>query len=49
MDPTDPNCVGIGWWQFDITNSNFCQSGVAYTLNGRIDACWNDTRHSEHS
>ena len=99
--------MAIGWRQFEMTNSNFRQSGVACTTNGRldwtfpgnldpgnllnvmfsrstdggrtwsvplrfnddspdqnvahwfgtlsvapdgrIDACWNDTRHSEHS
>ena len=37
MDPTDPNCMAIGWRQFDITNSNFRQSSVAYTTKGGMN------------
>jgi hypothetical protein len=37
MDPTDPNRMAIGWRQFDTTNSNFRQSGVAYTTNGGLN------------
>ena len=31
IDPTNPNRMAVGWRQFDTTNSNFRQSGVAYT------------------
>lgn len=34
IDPTDPHRIAVGWRQFDTTNSNFRQSGVAYTTNG---------------
>ena len=33
VDPTNPNRMAVGWRQFDTTNSNFRQSGVAYTTN----------------
>jgi hypothetical protein len=36
MDPTNPNRIAVGWRQFDTTNSNFRQSGVAYTTNGGL-------------
>jgi hypothetical protein len=36
MDPNNPNRFAIGWRQFDNTNSNFRQSGVAYTTNGGL-------------
>src|SRR5437762_363732 len=29
LDPNNPNRIAIGWRQFDTTNSNFRQSGVA--------------------
>ena len=34
IDPTNPYRMAVGWRQFDTTNSNFRQSGVAYTTNG---------------
>jgi hypothetical protein len=37
IDPTNPNRMAIGWRQFDSTNSNFRQSGVAYTTNGGLN------------
>jgi len=37
IDPTNPNRMAIGWRQFDTTNSNFRQSGVAYTTNGGLN------------
>jgi hypothetical protein len=37
VDPTNPNKMAIGWRQFDSTNSNFRQSGVAYTTNGGLN------------
>jgi hypothetical protein len=37
IDPIDPNCLATGWRQFDMTNSNFRQSGVAYTTNGGLN------------
>jgi len=37
IDPTNPNCIAIGWRQFDTTNSSFRQSGVAYTTNGGLN------------
>jgi hypothetical protein len=37
LDPTNPNLLAVGWRQFDITNSNFRQSGVAYTTNGGLN------------
>src|ERR1035438_10249210 len=37
IDPTNPNRIAIGWRQFDTTNSNFRQSGVAYTTNGGLN------------
>src|SRR5581483_1065946 len=33
-DPHNPNRLAIGWRQFDTTNSNFRQSGVADTADG---------------
>jgi hypothetical protein len=36
IDPNNPNHIAIGWRQFDTTNSNFRQSGVAYTTNGGL-------------
>lgn len=36
MDPNNPNRLAIGWRQFDNTNSNFRQSGVAFTTNGGL-------------
>ena len=37
IDPTNPNRIAVGWRQFDTTNSNFRQSGVAYTTNGGLN------------
>src|SRR5712664_1071924 len=37
IDPTNPNRMAVGWRQFDTTNSNFRQSGVAYTTNGGLN------------
>ena len=37
IDPTNPNRLAVGWRQFDTTNSNFRQSGVAYTTNGGLN------------
>jgi hypothetical protein len=37
IDPTNPNRMAIGWRQFDTTNSDFRQSGVAYTTNGGLN------------
>jgi hypothetical protein len=37
IDPTNPYRIAIGWRQFDTTNSNFRQSGVAYTTNGGLN------------
>jgi hypothetical protein len=37
IDPTNPNRMAIGWRQFDTTNSNFRQSGVAYTTNAGLN------------
>lgn len=37
IDPTNPNHIAVGWRQFDTTNSNFRQSGVAYTTNGGLN------------
>jgi hypothetical protein len=37
IDPTNPSRIAIGWRQFDTTNSNFRQSGVAYTTNGGLN------------
>jgi len=37
IDPTNPNLMAVGWRQFDTTNSNFRQSGVAYTTNGGLN------------
>src|SRR2546425_1840671 len=37
LDPNNPNRIAIGWRQFDSTNSNFRQSGVAYTTNGGLN------------
>src|SRR5262245_4538471 len=36
IDPNNLNRIAIGWRQFDSTNSNFRQSGVAYTTNGGL-------------
>jgi hypothetical protein len=36
IDPNNPNRIAIGWRQFDTTNSNFRQSGVAYSTNGGL-------------
>jgi len=36
VDPTNQNRIAIGWRQFDSTNSNFRQSGVAYSTNGGL-------------
>jgi hypothetical protein len=37
IDPNNPLRMAIGWRQFDTTNSNFRQSGVAYTTNGGLN------------
>lgn len=37
IDPTQPNRMAVGWRQFDSTNSNFRQSGVAFTTNGGLN------------
>src|SRR3974390_2475976 len=37
IDPTNPNRMAVGWRQFDTTNSNFRQAGVAYTTNGGLN------------
>jgi hypothetical protein len=37
LDPNNPDRIAIGWRQFDNTNSNFRQSGVAYTTDGGLD------------
>jgi hypothetical protein len=37
LDPTDPNRIAIGWRQFDSTNSNFRQAGIAYSTNGGLN------------
>jgi hypothetical protein len=37
VDPTNPQRMAVGWRQFDTTNSNFRQSGVAYTTNGGLN------------
>jgi hypothetical protein len=37
IDPTNSKRMAIGWRQFDTTNSNFRQSGVAYTTNGGLN------------
>src|ERR1035437_2051945 len=36
IDPIHPEHIAIGWRQFDTTNSNFRQSGVAFTTNGGL-------------
>jgi hypothetical protein len=36
IDPNNLNHFAIGWRQFDNTNSNFRQSGVAYSTNGGL-------------
>jgi hypothetical protein len=36
IDPNNPNRIAIGWRQFDTTNSNFRQSGVAFSTNGGL-------------
>src|SRR5438067_3189066 len=36
IDPSNPNRIAVGWRQFDSTNSNFRQSGVAYTANSGL-------------
>ena len=37
IDPTNPNRIAVGWRQFDTTNSDFRQSGVAYSTNGGLN------------
>jgi hypothetical protein len=37
IDPTNPNRIAVGWRQFDSTNSDFRQSGVAYSTNGGLN------------
>jgi hypothetical protein len=37
IDPTNPLHIAVGWRQFDTTNSNFRQSGYAYTTNGGLN------------
>ncbi|MCX6930059.1 MAG: sialidase family protein [Verrucomicrobia bacterium] len=37
IDPIHPEHMAIGWRQFDTTNSNFRQSGVAFTTNGGLN------------
>src|SRR6267142_234224 len=37
LDPNNPNRIAIGWRQFDTTNSNFRQSGGAYTTNAGLN------------
>ena len=37
IDPTNPLRIAVGWRQFDTTNSDFRQSGVAYTTNGGLN------------
>jgi hypothetical protein len=37
LDPFNPSRMAVGWRQFDTTNSNFRQSGVAYTTNGGLN------------
>jgi len=37
LDPANPNRIAVGWRQFDTTNSNFRQAGVAYTTNGGLN------------
>jgi hypothetical protein len=37
ISPIDPNHMAIGWRQFDSTNSNFRQAGVAYTTKGGLN------------
>jgi hypothetical protein len=34
VDPTNPNCMAIGWRQFNTITNSFRQAGVAYTTNG---------------
>src|ERR1043166_9953594 len=36
LDPNNPNRIAIGWRQFDSTNSNFRQAGVAYSTNAGL-------------
>jgi hypothetical protein len=36
LDPKNLNHIAIGWRQFDSTNSNFRQSGAAYSTNGGL-------------
>src|SRR5437879_5352211 len=36
VDPNNPSHIAIGWRQFDSTNSNFRQSGWAYSTNGGL-------------
>jgi hypothetical protein len=36
IDPNNVNRIAIGWRQFDTTNSNFRQSGAAYSTNGGL-------------
>ena len=37
LDPTHPDRIAVGWRQFDTTNSNFRQSGVAWSTNGGLN------------
>jgi BNR/Asp-box repeat len=37
IDPTNPNRIAVGWRQFDTTNSDFRQAGVAYSTNGGLN------------
>src|SRR2546423_7327233 len=37
LDPNNPNRIAIGWRQFDNTNSNFRQSGLAFSTNGGLN------------
>jgi hypothetical protein len=36
LDPNHPNCIAIGWRQFDTTNSDFRQAGFGYSTNGGV-------------
>jgi hypothetical protein len=36
IDPNNPSHIAIGWRQFDSTNSNFRQSGWAYSTDGGL-------------
>src|ERR1035437_9251471 len=37
IDSTNPNRMAVGWRQFESTNSDFRQAGVAYTTNGGLN------------